>query len=235
MRFKLEDNTQEAFQFILLGAAIVLVLRLAIHGAGLLVSAGDPDMLNELSAHYRNDYVITDPTVLVSGGMDITGRLSFAALLAMGAAILGGAIGWFAARSTGGDTVKVAVRAARLGLLTVLVPLLYSALLLPPGSVELTPEEAIVRRRASVGGLGMPWPAREERIPWSSVSSVQQRRIANTGACGVMVETVLHTPDAIIPMTRTAPGGRDCDAAIAGAGQMSTRLAQLVRERYLRP
>ena len=58
MRAKLEDNTQEALQFLLLGGAIVLGTRLLIAGADQLIGTGGDAALQEVIADHRRGFLL---------------------------------------------------------------------------------------------------------------------------------------------------------------------------------
>src|SRR5690606_26742349 len=115
MRAKLEDNTQEALQFLLLGGAIVLGIRLLIAGAEHLIGGSSDAVLQEAITYHRTGWLLP-ATYWTIGAAAIEGRLAMALLLSIGAGILFSLIGAALAAITGRRPIPAAVIAARWGL-----------------------------------------------------------------------------------------------------------------------
>ncbi len=237
MRYKLEDNTQEAFQFLLLGAAIVLVLRAVIGLAGLWMGGHIDEALVGSIAEHRSGFILTDPLTIVAGGMDIYGRLAYAALLTLIAGVAGSVGGAALSRIFNGPTIPWAVAGARAGLIIMAAAGLYSALFLPAHTVTITPHAAMIHKRATLpGGLALPWTVENTEVAWQTVTGIRQRvRDHGPQACGIQQETVLISNEGIHLLARSVPSGVDCDESIADHRERAQRLEALISERYLRP
>ncbi len=237
MRFKLEDNTQEAFQFLLLGAVIVLGIRLIIGGIGLWLESGTNDELLHAVSAYRNNYLLRDGTTVVTGGMDIFGRLSMAFLASLLAGVLGSVIAAGVASLSRKPTIAAAVQGARFGLLIMLALATYSALFLAARAVRLTNEGAIfLERKALPGGLSLPMPASEELLPWKAVNYLHQRsRATGLQGCGVHEEVVLQAHGQTVErlLSRTIPTGADCGRSISLAKDNDLRLIRAIENSFI--
>lgn len=235
MKLKLEDNTQEAFQFLMLGAAIVLVIRALIAGIGLWLESGTSHELADAVSAYRNSYLLHKGNVIVIGGMDIFGRLSFAFLLAVIAGILGSIIGAGIAKLLKRSSLSAAVQGARFGLLIVFAVATYSALFLPARAVELTDEGALFLERPSLpGGSSFPLPAKSELITWDRVKDLQlHSRAEGIQGCGVHEEVILRSDQRQRIVAVAIPSGNDCDQAIGEAQGNAERLIKAIERKFL--
>src|SRR5690606_14938312 len=115
MRAKLEDNTQEALQFLLLGGAIVLGIRLLIAGADHLIGGSGDAALQDVISDHRRGFLLPANNWTI-GAAAIEGRLAMALLLSIGGGILFSLIGASIAAIAGRRTIPAAVIAARWGL-----------------------------------------------------------------------------------------------------------------------
>ncbi|MDQ3101028.1 MAG: hypothetical protein M3R08_06550 [Bacteroidota bacterium] len=234
MKLKLEDNTQEAFQFLLLGAAIVLIVRAAIAGIGLWLESGSESALIEATAAYRNNFLLNNRNVIVIGGMDLFGRLSVALVLSIGAGIAGSLIAAGIARAFNRPMLPAAVLGARFGLIITLAITIYSGLFLPARSAELSDQGMrIIDRRSLPGGLSVPFSGNEELIQWKEISHLEQRSGSENTGCGVREEVLLHSDQAGRTIASEIPSGKDCDQAIAVAKRNGKILMEAITKTYL--
>ncbi|MEO8590884.1 MAG: hypothetical protein ABI432_16020 [Flavobacteriales bacterium] len=226
MRIGLDENTRDALQFVLLGAGILLVLRLLVAGAGLLIDAptGDPD---SIIATFRNGYLLGDPGVLVTGGMALPGRLAIAGLSALSGGLALAVVFALFARILRRDMRKSAVLGGRTGLLLVALWGLYASLLLPVRSAHISDEGITIKQRGTIlDVLILPWRAEELTIPWNSITGIEHRSIASSMPRGGTQElVVVLTGESEHIIAAVTPRGPDLEAATRDAVERTTRLA----------
>ncbi len=228
---RVDDNSQEAFQFLSLGAGIVLLLRLVwwlvdrqLTGGG----TGPDDLFEAL----RNGYLV-GPDTVVAGGVSLPGRLAIAALTTLaGGLILSVAGGWLA-RGLHGEPIRAAVRGARWGMLVVGAWALYAVLFLPPVSARISEEGVRIRQRSALlGEVALPLTASERMIPWSELGIVEARTVSSGyQGCNTQEEVVLRMEQEDIVLARIVPGTKDCATSTALARQHMQRLTALLTAR----
>ncbi len=229
MRATLNDNAREAFQFLMIGAGLVLVGRGLYWAAGRWWQDGDPTALARAAGIFQDGYLVGNDT-MVAGGAGIGGRLALAAVMALACggllALAGGGMARLARRSP----LHVAVRWARAGLLIAGMWGMYAALFLPPRSTRWTEEGPVLRERpALLGELSLPWPARDLILPWRSIGSIHARSIASSfQGCGTMEQVIATSPDGDHVLAAIAPAGSDCESARGDAAANAHALAALL-------
>lgn len=230
MRIGLEDNTRDALHFVALGAGVLLVLRLLVAGVQLLLDAPLTADLPALLTMFRNGYLLHDPNTLVIGGMELPGRLAvagvFAAFTGIVLAIAFGSI----AHATGHVARKSAIRGGRAGLLLAAAWGLYAALILPPSSVRVQPQGLLFADRpALLNAMSLPWPGHEHMVPWTAISTIEQRAIARSlNGCGTQEQVVALTNESVLVIADVVPRGPDCEASLRDARERTARLAELL-------
>ncbi len=230
MRLELEDNTRDALHFVALGAGVLLVLRLLVAGVQLLMDAPLTAELPALLATFRNGYMLPDPNVLVTGGMDLPGRLAVAGVLAaLVGMFLAAAFGSIAI-ATGRDPRKSAIRGGRAGLLLAAAWGLYAVLLLPPSSLQVRSQGLLFTdRSALLNAISLPWPGGDHMLPWTAISGIEKRSIARSFiGCGTQEHVLAMTKEGHHVIAELIPRGPDCDAALRDAAARTTRLAELL-------
>ncbi len=232
MRAKLEDNTQEALQFLLLGGAIVLGIRLLIAGADHLIGTGGDVALQEAIAGHRNGFLL-DAQSWTIGAVAIEGRLAMALLLSIGAGILFSLIGAAFAAIVERSIIAMAVIFARWGLVIFLFTGIYCALLLPAESIRISDQGLHHTERAEFfGGTGIPFTGKESLIHWNGLDTVLSRSESTAaGGCGTIENVVLRTTEKELVIASTIPVGSDCALAIAAAHERNERLAAMLNQR----
>jgi hypothetical protein len=225
MRFRLDDNSQEAFQFLAIGAGMVLLARLAFWGVDRMVGGHASDALEVAIEATRNGFLLPRNTLVV-GASELTGRLAMAALLTLITASLAAAVGGAVAALLGASRTRAAVRSARWALLLAGAWCLYAVLFLPPASTRIDADGLVLtERRMLLGEIAWPLSARSRTLPWHEVDLLQPRSVSTAmHGCGSMEELVLHTQEERLVVARIIPSGGNCadDRAMA-----SMRMEQL--------
>lgn len=236
MKWELEDNTQEAFQFLMLGAGIVLAIKALVIGAGYLFDSGTGSQIEQITSLYRANYLLSEKNVIVIGGMELFGRLAVAFLLSIGTGITGSLIGLIIAKTVRRSALSFAVAGARFGLVITGSIVLYSALFLPPSSVVISDQGALFRSRISIAdAISIPFTAQEVHVSWSEVRSVVHEQIPmEMQACGIIDRVVLIQNGTKRIFVEGRPQGSNCMEAIAAAQERSRTLIVMLTEEYLR-
>ena len=235
MRIGLDDNTRDALHFVLLGSGVLLLLRLIVAGIGLLLEAPFESDLTESIAGFRNGYLLSDPGILVSGGMELPGRLAAAVILSVVAGIVGAILFSLVARISRGDARRAAVQGARAGSILMLVWALYAAFFLPPLSARVDEGGITVTERVSLSdGISWPWPASGTMIPWKEISSVEHRSAVRSVPCWSHENVVITTREGEHVIASITPQGAECQAAQNEAAARSKHLEGLLNAYRLR-
>jgi hypothetical protein len=168
MKFELEHNTQEAVQFVLLAAAIVLGLRLMIGGAELLIGAEEDEVLS----YYRNGFLLEKGTIAYSS-VDLIGRIALAALIALSGSVILGAIAGSVAMGLNRSFMRSAMITIRYSMILLFLIGLYSALFLPEEKLHLEDVALVVEKRNTFLHLGIPFTSKEGTIEATHISSIE--------------------------------------------------------------
>jgi hypothetical protein len=228
MAVKLDDNAREALQFLMLGAAMVLVVRLVIGGVQML-PAEDP-FLNDLVNGHRNGFLLLDAGSVVVGGLDLTGRLAVALAAALAGGLAGSLVGGALAYLMGRVPLATAVHGARAGMLLVLGFGVCSALFLPARVVQFLPAGIrVLERPALPGGLGLPLPANILLLHWNEIHEVDRRSVSISEGCGSREELLVLTPGGRQAIVSTTPSGRNCEEILRQVRAEQEQLALYVR------
>ncbi|HMC96684.1 MAG TPA: hypothetical protein VKG92_03465 [Flavobacteriales bacterium] len=231
MRIGLDDNSRDALHFVVLAAGVLLLLRLLVAGAGMLIEPMRTTDLPAIIASFRNGFLLNDPNVLVTGGMELPGRLAVAGVLAVlagaGAAFLFAGV----ARLFGRGVRRAALFGGRAGLLLVLLWGIYAALFLPPRSVQVTADGmSVIHRAALFDGVSLPWPRTERKIDRQSITTIEHRTIASSmPGCGTQEQVVVVTGSGECVIADLTPHGTDCATSQHQAIEQATRLSEVLR------
>ncbi len=203
MKWELDDTTSDGIRFLLIGSGSLLLLRLVYSGVLLLTQAPYTTELQACIAEFRNGYLITDPHMLIRGGMSVGERLALALVLSMASGIAAGLLAYLVS--------KTWVVAARLGLLLALLWFMYAALLLPPKKTILGSEDLVQSTRPAVlGELSLPWPAVEVHHPWAGIETIQVRSVTSSlprGTSTVYAEALSGSEWIVLASTRDSSLG----------------------------
>lgn len=173
MKWELDDTTSDGIRFLLVGAASLLLLRLAYLGIGHLLP-GAEDALALACKPLQHGYWLSDAhTVAVLYDADVGTRLALAVVLAVVLALVIGLLVYVVARSMG-RTSLAAVRTIRVVLVIALAWWVYAALAVPRKSTRFT-EVGIERtvRMRTIGDLTWPWGVERYTIPWNEVAAIK--------------------------------------------------------------
>lgn len=229
-RIGLDDNTRDALHFVVLGAAVLLVLRLLVAGVVLLLDAQLTMDLAVSIAGFRNGFLLRDPTLLVSGGMELPGRLATAAIAAVCAGLCVALLFGAGARVLGGDVRRSALRGGRTGLVLVGAWCLFAVLFLPARSLRFEGDViTVIQRNALLDAISVPWPATEHVVPRNEITGFEPRTIMNSApGCGTQEQVVMLTANGEQVIASITPRGADCELAERDAVERTTRLVTLL-------
>lgn len=173
MKLELPDNAREAFQFLAIGAGVVLAIRLAIALVVLIASTTEADPLIAAIANYRNGYALLDPHTLVVGGMAMMPRVAVAILSIVITALVSSTSGSLISTLIRRSAIKGAVLGARIGMVLSTGWVIYALLALPPVSVQVGAHGlTVVERYSFLGALSYPLGWDERVINWSDVEII---------------------------------------------------------------
>lgn len=217
MKWELDDNTSDGIRFLLIGAGILLVLRLCYSGVLMLLDGPDGDELGAAITQFRSGYWISASDVLVTGPSSIGTRLSLAFSASVVLALLASGLAYQLAILLGKERIDRWLMVLRTTLITALAWSLFAALSLPPTTASLQEQGIGINSRPSLFGvLSLPWRMHKATTPWSAVKAV----VVSYTDEGHTVEA-LTEDGALILCT-----GEQADAE---------RLAAAIRKRFLSP
>lgn len=226
----LNDNFQEALQFLTLGAGIILGTRLAYLGGLTLLTRKQGDTLHESLRPFGHGYLLPDADIWVVQSMNVGGRVALALALAITMAILMALIAGVIARLLNKAALPMAIAAGRSGLLIGAIWGLFAAVAVPPSSARMNTDGIILESRPALfGELSLPLPARTTTVPWDDRTSVDTRSVPTRSfGCGTMEEVVLERNGQTYLLGQLRPEGRDCEEALRFARAHTGSLAALL-------
>lgn len=157
MKFELADNAREAFQFLALGVAAVLVIRVVVVLIGMLSYDPDGDVLAEACKPFRNGYPLVDRHAVVVGGLELIPRIAVAGLFTLLCAALIGAVAWLLGRMFNYGGGRSMVVGGRIGLSIGGAWACYCLLCMPAKWTKVNKSELVLHERAAFLGE-IPWP-----------------------------------------------------------------------------
>lgn len=184
------SNAQEAVQFLLVGAGIVLVIRLIVAAFGLWGGDASGDALAQACAPFRNGYPLIGPHTVVVGGLPMIPRLAVAVLFMLTMGLLFALV----MLPFGGLLKRGALRAAvlggRIGLVLGSAWAIYALLCLPPQHVVVA-QDKLVRYEAPAFLGTIPWPltSTERAYPWNEVQALEAGGPRNNELPSVLART----------------------------------------------
>ena len=232
MGLRIDDNSREAFQFLLLGAGIVLLLRAGLWALDQAAGPGADDLVGSVADATRNGYLVA-PGTLVIDGTDLAGRLALATLFAVATGVLASLLGGGVANLLRREALRGAVRGARWGLLLGGAWGLYAVLFLPPAAAHIGDTAIRLQHRpALLGTLALPWPATERHIAWSAVEHLGTRSVGN----GLLwqewrEEAYVTLAGEEVAIAACTPTGSDRAEARAQAQRLMAALAEALAPR----
>jgi hypothetical protein len=234
MRTRIDENAQEALQFLMLGSGIVLGARLLYLGALHFVNSTGPDALHLAIANFDHGYLLGGNSTLVVQGMAPGGRLAMALVLSIIGGIVLALIGGGMARIFKADGRRWAVLGARAGLVIAGAWGVYAALTLPPVCTVVREDGVLLRSRpAFLGALSWPVLPQETFLSWESIEAIETRSVASGyDGCGSHEQVVALSGSSTYALAGLIPEGRDCNEALHSA-QAETKDLVIVLEPFL--
>lgn len=231
MHARSNENAQEAFQFLAMGAVVVLFVRMAYLGVLRLVNSSLDDPLSMAIADLDHGYLLADHGTMVMDSMAPSGRLALALLLTLLGSTILSLVAAGLAKLTKLDVLRSTVLGARSGLVIFGSWSLYAALTLPPHCATVQKDGILMTQRpAFLGELTLPLKANELFIPWSTITSIETRSIARQfKGCGSEECVVIVVGDMVHSIAGLLPEGRDCTGSIQAARTSTERLARALR------
>jgi hypothetical protein len=188
MRLKLDDNERGAFNYLIGGAVIVLVLR----GAAWLFDAFGPKLSEDgLAIHrFQHGYLGLRGELAVSDATSgLSERMVLAVVLAVGMAFLLAFIFAAIARARRHGATRLGMWITRSVLLITLVWSLYAAMDLPLKETRIRKGTMqVLERRPIVGDIPWPFSTTERLLHRDSVQRVETVELAPVKGCDGMVE-----------------------------------------------
>jgi hypothetical protein len=193
MPLKLDDNGRGAFNYLIGGAVIVLVVR----GAAWLFDAFGPALSPDgLSVHlFQHGYIGLRGELAVSDtSSGLSERMMLAVVLAVGVAFLLAFIFATIARARHRRSGRLAPWITRSALLITLVWSLYAAMALPLKETRIRRGTLqVLHRRPVVGDIPWPFTTTERSLHRDSVDRVETVEHAPAKGCDGMMELDLVT------------------------------------------
>lgn len=188
MRLKLDDNERGAFNYLIGGAVVVLMVR----GAAWLFDAFGPKLSPDGLAMrlFQHGYVGQRGELIVSDtSSGLSERMVLAVVLAVGVAFLLAFIFATIARARQGHAGRLGLWITRLALLITLAWSLYAAMDLPLKEARITDGSLqFLERRSIIGDIPWPFTTTERLLPRDSVERVEIVEHAPIKGCDGMVE-----------------------------------------------
>jgi len=219
MPTRIDENAQEALQFLMLGSGIVLGSRLLYIGALYFSNSAEPDALQEAISAFGHGYLLSGGRTMVVQGMAPGGRLAMALILSLLGGIALALISAGMARILKANSLRWAVLGARAGLVIAGAWGLYAALTVPPVSTVVREDGILLRSRpAFLGALSWPVPAHETFLSWESIEAIDTRSQASSyEGCGTHEQVVAISGGEYHALAGMTPEGRDCNDALHSA------------------
>lgn len=226
MRIGLPDNAREAFQFLALGATVVLAMRLLIL---LLASGSDSaggDDLQSAIAPFRSGYPLLAANEIPMRNVHPAPRIAegglFALLSGLACAVPGLLIGLFRT-----DLLRKAmVLGGRVGLVLGGAWAIWSICAQPARSCAVQPTGLVLQESISLmRAIPLPFTLFDRRIDWSLIQGIERTERADSMDCGKTQILLIQLADETITIAESQRPEGDCGSAIA---QQRAQMDQLV-------
>ena len=218
MKFELPENAGEAFQFLSIGAGVILVIRLAIWSIGLIADTPNADPLIAAIANYRNGYLLLDHSTLVVGGMAMIPRIAVAVLFVLATALIVAVFGYLITGLIRSTAMKGAVQGTRIGLLLSTGWVIYALLALPPVSVRVSANDlSILERPTFLHAIAFPFGSNERTIKWSDIDYIRHQPETHTKQPDRKQQVVVISGEEVITIAQLMD-----ESATNGPGALET-------------
>lgn len=193
MRINLDDNERGAFNYLIGGLFVVLVLRLVAWLADVFGPQPTPDGL--VLQPFQHGYLgMRDELVVTGASMDLSERVVLAVVLAVGASFLVALLFTLVARARGRHAGRPGRWASRSALLITLAWSLYAAFCLPVKTSRITDGHLVVsERRALLGDIPLPFTLKEQHYTRQDIEQVRAEEHPPIKGCdgSVVLELVI--------------------------------------------
>lgn len=234
MKLHLPDNAREAFQFLALGAGVLLIVRLAIAALQLAIAPDTTDTLGTATAPFRIGYPFVSESTLVVDSMGAVPRIAIGALfmliigalLALVALPIGAATKWGALRAC--------VFGARIGLVLGGAWSVWCLLAFPAHHVVVS-DTGLMRHdsHAFFGVLALPFTEVERSNPWQAVQALSHTaRAVSDHHCGELEEVRVLLPEGSVVIACTAPDDGECATVLAQQKARAESLLNILSARW---
>lgn len=230
MGARLNDNVQEALQFLALGSGLVLGARLIYLGVARVIIQAEDDPLTVCARPFHQGYLLSEPGTMVVLGLNLGGRIALALVFALLGGLILALLGSALARIARKETLPWAVGLGRVGLLLAGVWGIYAAFALPPVTTRVVKNGLVFTERAAfLGEISWPYPARTLELPWGEMTTIEARTSAlRASGCGSMEEVVVFVDGSARTIAGLVPEGSDCNEAVHFARAHTRQLADLL-------
>lgn len=216
MRPRLPENAREAFQFLALGAGIVLSIRLL----GAVISGSSPVAheagLIPAAAPFNAAYPLLQGNALAVESLEPLPRIAIASLFTLLSGGMGALLGALLGKLTRKGALRHAVLLGRAGLMVAGAWALWTLLALPRHCTIVKTDGLHCHEHICfMDRVPLPFTGTERVIPWSAVLGIETvERIESVG-CGltVMVRATLADGSWIVAMQPRAT--TECDSELA--------------------
>lgn len=199
MRINLDDNERGAFNYLVGGVFVVVVLRLLAWLAEVFGPQPTPDGL--VLQPFQHGYLgMRDELVVTGASMDLSERVVLAVVLAVGASFLVALLLTLVARARGSHAGRPGRWAARTALLITLAWTLFTAFCLPIKASRITDGQLVVsERRPLLGDIPLPFKLKERHFSRQDIEQIRAEEHPAVKGCdgSVVLELVIHASGAV--------------------------------------
>lgn len=227
MRLGLPENAREAFQFLLLGAGIVLALRLLWALPAAFPTAPDAEPLARASAPFAAAYPLLPHGTMALEDLEPLPRIAIAVLFTLACGAVMAVIGATLAGAARQDALRASVLTGRTGLILGAMWGLWCLLAVPVASSTVETDGLHLKgHRSFLGSLPLPFTASEEVIPWDEIEGVEVLDRSTAKGCGTAFDVTARTKGMERPIAAQPAGMRDCDRILARQREEALIIAQ---------
>lgn len=235
MRLGLPDNAREAFQFLALGAAMVLLVRLIL----LVLTAGSSppsgDALQSAIAPFRDGYPLLAADAFPLRNVHPAPRIAEGGLFTL----LSGTLCALPCLLVGlfrSDLLRKAmVHGGRIGLILGGGWAIWCVCAQPAGICVVRSSGLVLREGVPLmQAIPLPFTLNEHRVDWGRIQAIDRSERSHSLGCGTTQHLRIRLADEILFIAETPMPEGECDAAIAlqrnQMDQLVSILASLQRQ-----
>lgn len=227
MRLGLPENAREAFQFLLLGAGIVLALRLLWALPAAFPSAPDVEPLARAWAPFAAAYPLLPHGTMAVEDLEPLPRIAIAVLFTLICGAVMAVMGAIIAGAARQDALRASVLTGRTGLILGGMWGLWCLLAVPVASSTVETDGLHLKgHRSFLGSLPLPLTASEEVIPWNEIEGIHVLDKNTVKGCGTAFEVLARAKGVERPIAAQPAGMGDCDRTLARQRREALIIAQ---------